>query len=82
MRPRVDLHVGTLVLQGLDGVDSASVGDAVVRHLAALVAANGVPSRSAVVPRVAAGSFRLARGAPADTVGAQVARAVYRGVRR
>ncbi len=82
MRPRVEVHIEQLVLRGLPTVDSRAVGDAVVRHLASLITAEGVRARPGAIPRMAGGSFRVAHAAMAETIGAGVARAVHAGVRR
>ncbi|MDX1546710.1 MAG: hypothetical protein R3247_06970 [Rhodothermales bacterium] len=77
---QIDLRIDELVLDGLDGVNASHVGAVVQRELARLLTAHGVPPawrQDGGAPRVDAGSITLAPGAPADAVGAQVARAVY-----
>ena len=82
MSPRVNVHIEQLVLHGLSGVDSVTVGDAVIRHLTSSITAEGLRSRPGSISRVAGGSFRVPRAATAESVGASVARAIHSGVRR
>ncbi len=85
MRPRVELHIEELVLEGFPAGDRYRIGDAVERELARLLEVRGVPgnfSRAGEIERIDGGSFEVARGSRAEWVGVQVARAAYEGARR
>ena len=83
MKPvSLDLHIGELVLDGLQGVGHTQVGAAVERELGRLVANHGIPpslERSRAVASLDGGSFEVSSSPGAATVGEQIARAVYRG---
>lgn len=83
MRPRaVELHIEELVLHGFAPGDRHRIADAVERELARLFAERGVPAGLGdgfESPRLDAGSFDFAPGARAETVGEEVARAIYGG---
>jgi hypothetical protein len=83
-RPRIELHIEELVLEGFAPADRHRIGDAVERHLALLLAGPGAHSQLAggEVARLDAGSFKVARGSTPDAIGARVARAVYGGLSR
>jgi len=84
-RPRVNLHIEELVLHGFAPGDRHRIGDAVERHLALLLAERGLPptlSGGVEIARLDAGSFDVARGMPARTVGAQLAQALFGGLSR
>lgn len=84
MRPRrIELHIEELVLAGFPAAQRYAIGDALERELSRLIADRGLPS--AMVPggeiaRLDAGDFAVAPGAHGNAIGAQVARAVYRGL--
>ncbi|HEY0602269.1 MAG TPA: hypothetical protein VGD58_05115 [Herpetosiphonaceae bacterium] len=87
--PAVQIQIGELVLHGLDHVRSAGarydLGAAVEHELARLLAEQGIPpglSQAGIVARLSGGSFEVASGSPPDTLGAQIAEAVYRGLQR
>jgi hypothetical protein len=83
MKPRsVELHIEELVLHGFAPGDRHRIADAVERELARLFAEQGVPDAlqsGFESPRVDAGSFQMAPDSRAETVGAEVARAIYGG---
>lgn len=87
--PAVQIQIGELVLHGLDHARSAGarydLGAAVERELARLLADQGLPrglSQAGIVARLSGGSFTVAPGTRIDTLGAQIAEAVYRGLQR
>lgn len=87
--PAVQIQIGELVLHGLDHVRAAGarydLGATVERELARLLAEQGIPpglSQTGIVARLSGGSFEAAPGSPPDTLGAQIAGAVYRGLQR
>ena len=83
MRPRaVELHIEELVLHGFAPGDRHRIADAVERELARLFAEQGVPralQSGFESPRLDAGSFNFAPDSRAETIGAEVARAIYGG---
>ena len=81
----IDLHIQELVLHGFPAGDRHRIGDAVQRQLARLFAEQGVPpslSRHAGAPHLDGGAFDVAPDSSAETIGAQVAQAVYGGLSR
>lgn len=77
----VELHVESLVLHGFSPLERYRVAEAVRLELARLLREGGLPlGRAGDVARLDAGAFTVAAGAGAEQVGAQVARAVYRGL--
>jgi hypothetical protein len=79
----VELHIEELVLHGFAPGDRHRIGDAVERELARLVAEQGTPQLfgdSVELTRVNAGEFNILQGASPESVGAQIARAVYGGM--
>lgn len=85
VRPDIKLHIEELVLEGFAPADRHRIGAAVKSELARLFAEQGVPSnlhQSATVAQLDGGSFNVAPHAKSETVGAEVAQAVYRGMSR
>lgn len=91
-RATIDLHIETLVLEGLPAVDGAAIRAAVELELSRLVADGGFPGMTADAQgsrnfeRIDGGSFAVrpgigSRGA-ASGAARQVASAVYRGIGR
>ena len=87
----VILEIDELILDGLGPLDGQAVRAAVERELAGLIQAGGLPGHGGLHPDGAAGmrvaaqsvSINLPRPPyPSATLGAQVARAVYAGLRR
>jgi hypothetical protein len=79
----VDLHIDELVLQGFATEDRLSIGDAVQRELSRLIAESGLAElqgRPVEMEQIDAGRFQAAPGARAQSIGTQVAGAVYRGI--
>ena len=82
------LHIEEIVLHGFDPRGRYAVGDAVRQELARLLNERGAPSSlgataaTETVGWLDAGSFRAAPNARPQTLGAQVARAVYGGLKR
>lgn len=72
IRPgNIELNIRELVVHGLQEVDPAGIGPAVRRELARLAADPGPP---------VAGGADPAPGSATQAVGAEVARAVFRGM--
>ncbi|MBV9790678.1 MAG: hypothetical protein JOZ51_20965 [Chloroflexi bacterium] len=85
----VQIQIGELVLHGLDQVRSSGarydLGAAVERELARLLAEHGIPpglDQAGIVARLSGGSFEVAPGSSPDTLGLQIAQAVYQGFKR
>lgn len=84
MHPAIDLHIDRLVLHGFDHVDRTALGAAVEAELARLFAEQGdatIPQNDRHAPRLDGGSFQATPGASAETLGIQIARSVYGGLR-
>jgi hypothetical protein len=83
--PSVELHIEELVLHGFAPGDRYQIGDTVQNELTRLFAEQGAPgwlSQGGEVERLDGGTFGMAPGSKAETVGAQVAQAVYTGLVR
>ncbi|HEX8116016.1 MAG TPA: hypothetical protein VF521_01975 [Pyrinomonadaceae bacterium] len=79
----IELHVGELVLEGFAPAERHAVADAFERELTRLLNTHGLPnSRPGEAARLDAGSVRVAPGLGAKAAGAQIARAVYGGLKR
>ncbi|MBN1262102.1 MAG: hypothetical protein JXB35_15595 [Anaerolineae bacterium] len=82
--PDVRVHIETLVLEGFPPQEQGRIARAVEQELARLYATQEtgrVIPETGVIDHVDAGSFEVAPGASPDAIGAQVARAIYRGLR-
>ncbi len=85
MRPRLELHIEELVLEGFSQGDKHRIGEALQMELTRLLEERGVPgslSSSQVIEALKGGSFQVASGSGAEKIGAQAARAVYGGLKR
>lgn len=86
MKPaRLELHIEELILHGFAASDRYRIGEAVERELSRLFAEEGVPaSVSAGLdhPRLDAGAFHVAADSTPSSIGAQLAQALYGGLKR
>jgi hypothetical protein len=86
MTPKnIELHIEELVLHGFAPGDRYRIGEAVEQELTRRLADRGVPQSLAEggeIVSVDGGAFEVATGSRAETVGAQVSKAVYGGLRR
>jgi len=86
MKPaNIELHIEELVLHGFEPGDRHRIGEAVQRELTRLFGELGAPARlfhDVESRRVDAGSFEVAREMRGETIGVQVAQAVYGGLDR
>ena len=86
MKPKnIELNIDELVLHGFAPGDRYRIGEAVEQELTRLLADKGVPQsleRGGEIGHVDGGAFEVAQGSRAQVVGAQVAKAVYRGLRQ
>jgi hypothetical protein len=81
----IELNIEELVLHGFAPGDRYSIGEAVEQELTRLLAERGVPhslERGGEVANMDGGAFEIAPDSRAQVVGAQVAKAVYRGLRQ
>ncbi len=82
---KIDLHIEELVLEGFRAADRHRIGAAVERELARLLTERGLPpglAQGADLARLDGGGFEAKPGARPEAVGAQVAGAVYGGLKR
>lgn len=81
MKPEsFNLRIEELVLRGFAPGDRYRIGEAVEQEFARLVEENGAPSlltRSAELADLSGVSFQIAQGSKPQTIGAQIAQAVY-----
>ena len=86
MTPKnIELHIEELVLHGFSPSDRHRIGEAVEQELTRLVADRGVPQsleRGRKIANMDGSAFEVTQGSRAQVVGAQVAKAVYGGLRR
>ena len=78
-QPNIELHIEELVLHGVDPADRHRIGDVVERELARMLAERPISGRRDI-EHIDAGTRRLPAQAKAPAIGAQVARAVHRGL--
>lgn len=80
---KIALHIKELVLHGLAGVEGREVAAAVEAALRELIAERGLPAGLAdkSTAGVDGGAFELVPGGGAEAIGAQVAAAIYGGLR-
>jgi hypothetical protein len=81
----VELHIEELVLHGFEPADRYRIGETVERELARLFAEEGVPATltsGLEAEHLDAGAFHVAANSKAEAVGAEVARAVYGGLKQ
>jgi hypothetical protein len=80
MKPNIELHIDELVLHGFAPADRHAIGTAVEQALARLLTEGGVPARlttSGTVSHLDGGAFEVGPRSSTDSIGAQVAQAVY-----
>ena len=84
--PNIEIEIEELVLHGFGHKDRYAIADAVERGLVSMLAhevGRGIPSslaNSSEYGCIDAGGFHVAHGSKADSVGAQIAQAVYGGL--
>jgi len=85
MKPKnIELNIEELVLHGFAPGDRYRIGEAVEQELSRMLADRGVPQsleRGGEIVSVDGGAFEVAPDSMAQVVGAQVAKAVYGGLR-
>mgnify|MGYP005610566891 FL=1 len=83
--PNIQLMIDELIIEGVPVAQRYQIADAVQRELAAQFAREGLPralGRSVGLSRdaVDGGVMSLAPGARAETIGGQLAGAIYQGI--
>ena len=81
----LELQIEDLVLDGFPAADKDRIGRALQAELERLFAEEGVPpsvEAGGSVATIDGGSFKVAPNASPEAVGAQVARAMYGGMRK
>jgi hypothetical protein len=81
----LELHIEQLVLHGFPPGDRYRISAAVEAELTRLFTEQGVPpslAKYADSAQVNAGTFNILPGSKAETIGTQVAEALYGGLRR
>jgi hypothetical protein len=81
----VELHIEALVLHDFPFSDRHRIGEAVRSALTRLFVEQGVPpslAQGGAIAQLDAGALNLRSDVTADTIGAQVAQSVYRGLKR
>jgi hypothetical protein len=84
-QPSIHLHIEELVLHGFAPGDRHRIGEAMQRELARLFTEENTPpalAKSAAIDRLNAGTFQMTAAPRPEATGAQVARAVFGGLRQ
>ena len=80
----IEIHIDELVLYGFAPADRWRISQAIEHELTRLFAEQGLPptlSMGGELARIDGGTFHVATGTAAEGLGAQVAQAVYGGLR-
>jgi hypothetical protein len=81
----IDLHIDRLILHGFDGVSRVALGASVERELTRILEQEGMTDtalRSENIERAQGGTFTAGVDTDTDTMGSQIARAIYGGLSR
>lgn len=81
----IHLHIEELVLHGFPSADRHRIGEAVQRELTRLLTEEATPpalTRNAELDRLNAGTFQITASPRPEATGAQVAHAVFRGLKQ
>lgn len=84
-KQNIEVHIEELVIHGFSPGDRHGIAGAVERELAKLIEERGTPAdlvNSGEIERLDGGSFQVVQGSKPEGTGAQIARAVYRGMKR
>ena len=84
-RPSIELQIEELILHGFAPGDRHRIGAAVERELGRLLSEGGLPAalgQGGARPVLDGGSFHMKPQARPESVGAQVAQAIYGGFSR
>ena len=85
MKQQIDIHIDELLLDGFTAAEGDNIKTAVEAELSRLFTERGIPrtvNRSAKYDRINGGSFSMANGSKANTVGTDIAGAVYSSIMR
>ena len=85
LQPSVELHIEELVLHGFDPANRYAIGEAVKRELTRLFTEQGAPTaitQDGEIVQVDIGAFEMSAGFNAETIGIQLAKAIYGGLSR
>jgi len=80
----VALHVEELVLMGFSPAERYQIGEAIERELTKLFIERGAPhaiTRGGEIARLDGGAFEVRANSSAEMIGAQVANAIYGGLK-
>ena len=82
MTPNIEIRIEELVLHGFAPGDRLSIGGAVQQELTRLLGEQGLSSinRNVEIARVNGGAFDVKPRSTSETIGAQIAQKVYRGL--
>ncbi len=84
-KQNIELHIEELVLHGFSPGDRHRIAGAVERELAMLIKEKGAPQdlvNNGGIEKLNGGSFQVGQSSKPEATGAQIARAVYRGMKR
>lgn len=84
MKPQtIELHIQELVLHGFAPADRRPIADAIERELHTLFTREGLPAgRSFEIASLNGGSFQIEQATRQQSAGANVAHAIYGGLRQ
>jgi hypothetical protein len=83
VRPRVEIVIDELILHGFSPAERYAIGDSLSQELERLVVEQGFQAHQNVdIPVLKAAPVKLQPNEKSDYVGAQVAQAVYGGLKR
>ena len=78
----VELHIEELVLDGFELAHRYTIGEAVERELTRLFTEQGAPiaaTQDVEIARLNSGAIEISAGSNAETIGMQLAKAIYEG---
>jgi hypothetical protein len=81
----IHLHIEELVLDGFSSSDRHRIGEAMQRELARLFSEQQTPpglAKSAAIDRLNGGTFQMSAAPRPEATGAQVARAIFGGLKQ
>jgi hypothetical protein len=83
VRPRVEILIDELILHGFSPAERYAIGDSLSQELERLILDQGYQARENVeIPVFKTAPIKLHPDAKSDTIGTQVAQAVYGGLKR
>jgi hypothetical protein len=81
----IEIDINELVLTGFAPDDRSRVGTSIERELTRLISENGMPqplTRGGAIADLDGESFEMVSGSSPESIGIEVARAVYGGLNR